>query len=163
MCLVLGWPRPQRGPRPSRRYSGWVLMAAWIAATGCVSRTLTVTSEPVPAEVIMDGKSCGTTPATMAVRYGGVHELILLAPGYEPAIVMHDSERFWRDTPPFDAVADLIGGDDHQSIQVTLQPERSLSDWDADKEAVLRRLAERAATMRARLEALPATSTGGTR
>ncbi len=162
MFPVIGWPRPLSGSRPGRRFPGWVLAVACLAATGCVARTLTVTSEPVAAEVIVDGRQVGLAPVTVDVRHGGVRELILLAPGFEPAILLHDTERFWRDTPPFDAVADLVGGDDRQELHVTLRPERSLTDWDADKEAVLRRLAERAATLRARLQLLPALPADGT-
>ncbi len=131
----------------------FLLATALLALPSCASRVLLIESEPSGAEVVLDGRVVGITPVSVPFRYGGSSEVILLAAGCKPAIVFHDSARFWRDTPPFDAVTDLLAGSEQQVLRVTLDPEPSLAAWDADKDGLLRGLRERAAALKARAEA----------
>ncbi|MSR75474.1 MAG: PEGA domain-containing protein [Planctomycetes bacterium] len=142
-------------PSRAREQRAWaiLLLACAMALPGCVSRTLLIESAPSGAEAVVDGRSVGLTPVTLPFRYGGQREVILLAPGCKPAIVFHDTTRFWRDTPPFDLVTDLVGGGEQQTLFVKLEPDDALKEWDSDKDGLLLRLRTRASTLRERAEA----------
>ncbi len=126
---------------------------------GCASRTVTITSEPSGAEVIFDRRPVGMTPVTVPIRYGGVHEVILLKSdrstglSYRPVVALHDSENFWLDNFPFDAVAELAGAEDARTLHVELQASRVTELYDQDPTALLQALQERAMTLRARAQA----------
>ena len=82
--------------------SGWVfpgLVTVGLLAAGCVSvqkevppagpsappqeAWVTFSSEPLHAEVWIDGKFVGTCPLRYSVT-SGVHKLVIRAPGFEP-------------------------------------------------------------------------------
>ncbi len=111
------------------------LLIAIITTAGCTTRTLTIESDPPGAEIILLHRDEATRAA------------------YRPAIVHHDTGRFLLDTPPFDALADLFGSEDHQVVRVTLDPDPTLASWEqgpAGREALLQGLRDRADALRSR-------------
>ena len=81
--------RSTRGPK---------LTAAVALLPACVTRKLFVNSEPPGAEVILDGRSVGTTPYEETFLSYGVRRLELRLPGYGRHIQLVDLERAedWR-------------------------------------------------------------------
>lgn len=69
----------------------WWLLLLWAGLlsgeSGCVSRRLTIRSDPPGALVEVDGKRIGVTPVSMDFTYYGTREFTLSAPGYETLTV----------------------------------------------------------------------------
>ncbi|PHQ78822.1 MAG: hypothetical protein COB69_09230 [Phycisphaera sp.] len=51
---------------------------------GCLERTVTITSEPPGALVVLNDEEIGRTPVTTGFRYFGVYDVRLQREGYEP-------------------------------------------------------------------------------
>jgi hypothetical protein len=84
-----------------------VLLLA-LASTGCVSRRLTVRSNPPGALVEVNGERIGVTPASMDFTYYGTYEFRLSKPGYETKVVQQAVAPPWYQVPPLDAVSDNL-------------------------------------------------------
>jgi hypothetical protein len=123
-----------------------------LALTGCTTRTLTITSEPSGAEILIDNRWVGTTPHTKAFRYGGVHEILLFKRLFDTTVVLYDSERMMFDVVPFDFFTDLgpWQAQDHQSVHVTLRPSSLDAAWKRDAESMRDGLEARADVLRRR-------------
>jgi hypothetical protein len=63
----------------------WKLIALWLAlaASGCVERELTVTSEPPGAIVYIGDREVGRTPITTPFTWYGDYDIILRREGYQ--------------------------------------------------------------------------------
>ncbi len=59
-----------------------------VGSTGCVSRRMTIRSNPAGALVEVDGERIGLTPVSMDFTYYGTREISLSAPGYETLTVL---------------------------------------------------------------------------
>ncbi len=122
--------------------------------TGCLSREIEITSTPAGARVFVSQVEVGRTPVTVPFDWGGDRTILLLHEEgeirYEPVRLVHDSERFFLDTFPFDVLADLAPFpiEDRSTIHVDLvpTPERDGPPSEARIEALL----ERAAVLRER-------------
>jgi hypothetical protein len=55
-----------------------------LAASGCVRRTLEVTSEPPGAQLIVNGRPAGFTPAKLVFHFHGTYLIELRKSGYAP-------------------------------------------------------------------------------
>lgn len=63
-------------------------MAICLMFTGCVSRRMTIRSNPAGALVEVDGERIGLTPVSMDFTYYGTREFSISAPGYETLTVL---------------------------------------------------------------------------
>jgi len=61
-----------------------MLVLAVPALGGCLERTVTITSEPPGALVVLNDEEIGRTPVTTGFRYFGVYDVRLQREGYEP-------------------------------------------------------------------------------
>ena len=136
-----------------------MLALTLMALCGCTSRTLTVESEPTGARVILNRREVGDTPVTVPFRYGGINEILVIprpgGPGtqpYKPALVYHDTWRFALDAPFVDALAEIGGTEDHQTVRVTLGKNEfpGLVEDERTQEDVLAALRARADVLRKR-------------
>jgi len=57
-----------------------------LAASGCIRRTVSITSEPDGAQLIVNGEAAGRTPARLVYHHHGVYRVELRKPGYEPVL-----------------------------------------------------------------------------
>jgi len=78
------------------------------ASTGCVRRTITITSDPDGALVYLNHKEIGRTPVEVEFLYYGDYDVRLLKDGYEPLIVKGDASAPAWDTPPIDLFAEAV-------------------------------------------------------
>lgn len=62
-------------------------LCALLAATGCVRRTLVITSEPDDARVLLDGRTIGRTPLEVPFTWYGRREVMLFKEGADIEIV----------------------------------------------------------------------------
>ncbi|HOX05122.1 MAG TPA: PEGA domain-containing protein [Planctomycetota bacterium] len=63
---------------------GLALAAAVLAGSGCVRRTLEITSEPSGAQVVVNGHPAGFTPVKLDFRYHGTYLIELRKSGWAP-------------------------------------------------------------------------------
>jgi hypothetical protein len=99
-----------------------ILMAA---GSGCVSRRLTVVSQPPGALVEVDGQRLGMTPVSADFTYYGTREITLSMPGYQTMTVQQKTRTPWYQVPPFDFFSDNFAGrhiTDSHVFQYQLQP-----------------------------------------
>ena len=104
------------------------LAAAACLLTGCVSRRLTVRSEPPGALVEIDGEAVGFTPVSVDFTYYATREIRLSKGGYETLTVQQPIKPPWYQVPPLDFVSDnfLLGKHvtDRHEVSYTMQRQR---------------------------------------
>ena len=79
-----------------------------LAATGCVSRRVTIRSDPPGALVEVDGERLGFTPVSFDFDYFATREITLSKAGYETLTVLQPIKAPWYEIPPLDAVSDNL-------------------------------------------------------
>lgn len=133
-----------------------VVLVVLVFSTGCLSRRLTVTSEPPGARVYRDREDLGTTPLTVPFHYGGESEFLLLheegEEKYRPTRLIYDTGEFFYDTFPFDVLVELtpVPQEDEHSIHVVLERDTTVATVEGDPKGYVDALLERAAEMRER-------------
>lgn len=78
---------------------------------GCVSRRMTIRSEPSGALVEVDGERLGVTPLSLDFDYYGTREISLAMPGYDTLTVQQPVPKPFYQRFPIDFVSNhFIGG-----------------------------------------------------
>lgn len=83
-------------------------IACALLATGCVSRRVTIRSNPPGALVEVDGERLGFTPVSFDFDYYATREITLSKVGYETLTVKQPFKAPWYQIPPLDAVSDNL-------------------------------------------------------
>ncbi|HWB18767.1 MAG TPA: PEGA domain-containing protein, partial [Phycisphaerales bacterium] len=101
-----------------------IALSAAIAMTGCVERTVHITSEPQGALVWVNDREIGRTPVSFDFLYYGVYDVRLVKEGYEPLLTSGDAEAPLYETVPVDLLSELAPVDIHSDINwhYVLQP-----------------------------------------
>ena len=76
--------------------------------TGCVRRTVSITSEPSGALVLVNDREVGRTPCSFDFTYYGTYDVQLSYDGYEPVSTSADADAPWWDTIPIDAISEAV-------------------------------------------------------
>ena len=82
-------------------------LTAAAALTGCVRRTITITSEPEGALCWLNGREVGRTPITVDFFYYGVYDVQLTHEGYEPLLTSGNAKAPLWDSIPIDLASEL--------------------------------------------------------
>ena len=93
---------------------------------GCVTRRLTIRSNPPGAHVYIDDYNIGSTPISHNFIYYGTRKISLIKDGYETLSVMQKIPTPWYEIPPLDFVSEnCIPGEirDHRTITYQLTPQ----------------------------------------
>jgi hypothetical protein len=77
-----------------------------VAGSGCVSRRLTVCSDPPGALVEIDGRRIGVTPVSMDFTYYGTRNITLSKPGFQTLSVEQPQKTPWYQIFPFEFFSD---------------------------------------------------------
>ena len=97
--------------------------------TGCVSRRLTVRSNPPGALVEMDGERIGFTPVSVDFTYYATREMRVSKAGYETLTVLQPLRAPWYQVAPLDFVSDNFlpfkQVTDRHQVTYTLQRKRA--------------------------------------
>lgn len=93
-------------PARSATALSMALLAA--ASAGCVRRTVTVTSSPSGALVLLNDREIGRTPVTAEITYYGEYDLQLRLEGHEPLDTSAQAKAPAWDWLGPDLVAELI-------------------------------------------------------
>ena len=119
--------------------------------TGCVQRTIRVTSEPTGAIVWLNHQEVGRTPVDVGFVHYGDYDVRLEKAGYEPLVTNARVRAPLWDLPGPDLVAELIPVPMRSTVHVhfDLVPSRHPDYSDRDG------LIERASALRGRTEAMP--------
>jgi PEGA domain len=151
-----GTPMPARRvtTRSAARRGGLaLLLGALLLSTGCVSRTLSVRSDPPGARVTLDGKIVGTTPYDQELQTYGTRSIDLELAGYTSRHELLDLPLPWWQIFPLDIATDLLlplGLHDDHVFTFALAPlDPEAGTWDDAHAALAKEQAQRAATLRA--------------
>ena len=79
-----------------------------MTTAGCVSRRLTIRSNPPGALVEVDGERLGFTPVSLDFDYYATREITLSKVGYETLTVKQPIKAPWYQIPPLDVVSDNL-------------------------------------------------------
>lgn len=119
------------------------------SVSGCVSRRLTIRSDPPGALVELDGQRMGYTPLSVDFTYYATREITLSKVGFEPLTVQQPIPAPWYQRFPADFVSDnflLTQVTNRHDFTYRLQPKLLVSDEE---------LLDRAGTIRTQSEVGP--------
>ena len=84
---------------------GFFLLAMTPVLGGCLERTVTITSEPPGAIVMLNDEEIGRTPVETGFRYFGVYDVRLQREGYEPIVTEKEAVAPIWEYPGIDLLA----------------------------------------------------------
>ena len=110
-----------------RRRASWlVASAAALLAAGCVERTMTISTDPGGARVIVNDEEVGISPVKVSFLWYGDYDIMVRKRGYETKKTNARIDPPWYQIPPVDLFAEtlVIGTihDDHVLPTITLTP-----------------------------------------
>src|SRR5262245_39623081 len=113
------------------RHRDWrlaLLAAAAICASqaGCVTRRLTIISDPPGATVFVDDNEVGVTPCSVSYIYYGTRQVTLVKDGYETRTVLQELPAPWYEYFPLEFVSEnLVPYDlrDERTVEYNLLPQ----------------------------------------
>lgn len=85
-----------------------LLITLGLLATGCVERTIDITSTPSGALVYLNDEEIGRTPLVTPFTYYGVYDVRLEKEGYQPMWTSERASAPWWEYPGPDLVAEAI-------------------------------------------------------
>jgi hypothetical protein len=101
------------GPGPALAF----LAACGCLATGCVRRTITISTEPAGAMVWLNDREIGRSPVDVDFEYYGTYDVRLEQEGYEPQMTSGDAKAPWWDTVGLDLVAEVLPFPLHSRVE----------------------------------------------
>ena len=108
-----------------------LLLLAICSLSGCVSRRMTIRSDPPGALVELDGQRLGYTPLSVDFTYYATREIILSKVGYEPLTIQQPVPAPWYQHFPIDFVTDnflLTQVTNRHDFTYRLQPKQVVSE-----------------------------------
>lgn len=88
-----------------------ILLLACSGAVGCVRRTVSITSEPSGALVLVNDREIGRTPCSFDFTFYGTYDVQLRLTGFEPLSTHAEAVAPLWDTIPVDAVSEAMPTD----------------------------------------------------
>lgn len=85
------------------------LLLCAILISGCVTRTLSITSEPSGARVFLNDQEVGATPLVVSFTYYGIYDVRLEHEGCQALWTKAKAPQPWWEYPGVDLVAELTG------------------------------------------------------
>ena len=118
-------------PAAMKRLTPLVLfVAAGPLLTGCVERTISITSQPTGALVYLNDEEVGRTPLTVTHLFHGVYDVRMELEGHTPLWTKQATDAPWWEWPGPDLIAEMIPNNKlDQQWHFELQP---VGDVDVD-------------------------------
>jgi hypothetical protein len=132
-----------------RSLSPLLIIATLTAAAGCIDRRFVVETNVPGAQVFVNGRPIGPSPADTGWEYPGRYEFRAIAPGYEPLTQCETIRARWYDYAPFDFIVGVLWPfhiEDVRRLRFDLVPARQVN---------VEELQTRAEELRARTKQLP--------
>ncbi|MDX2147971.1 MAG: PEGA domain-containing protein [Planctomycetota bacterium] len=100
-----------------------------VGMTGCLERTIHITSDPPGALVWVNDIEVGYTPCETEFTYFGTYDVRVRLDGHEPLNTKAVAEQPMYEYPPFDLVATVAPADIETNIRwhFTLEPAKELA------------------------------------
>ncbi len=114
------------------------VLATLIALTGCVQRTITITTEPEGVLVWLNEREVGRTPLDVDFVYYGTYDVRLELRGYEPVMTSGRANPPWWDNIGLDLIAELTPA----NIESRIDWHYVMQPLDDDSEALVGRARE---------------------
>lgn len=127
------------------------------SSVGCVDRRFIVTTNVPGAQVYMDDKPVGASPADGRWEYSGYYKFTAVAPGYEPTVKRIRFRPRWFEYPPLDFFAEVLYPfriEDVRQVELELFPVKPVN-----QEAII----DDAESLRNRGQTLPPTQVPDTK
>ena len=86
-------------------------------ATGCVKRTISVSSTPQGALVWLNDREVGRTPITIDFAYYGEYDIRLELQGHDPIMTSRWVKTPYWDAPIIDLATELVAPNSHAALQ----------------------------------------------
>lgn len=107
------WQRATRSGRivtipGMNRTAPLLLVLPCMLSTGCVQRTISITSEPSGALVYLNDEEVGRTPVVVPFTFYGVYDVRMEADGYHPLWTRQKAKAPWWETPGIDLLAEMV-------------------------------------------------------
>ena len=100
---------PARQTRLRPTSARWlVLVVLCLLQLGCVTRRLTVRSNPPGAMVYIDDYEIGPTPVSVPYTYYGTRKIVLVKDGFETLTVMQNIPAPWDEWFPLDFISENV-------------------------------------------------------
>jgi hypothetical protein len=135
---------------PTARFVRFLpIVAVVAAATGCLDRRFVVETNAPGAQVFVNGRPIGPSPADTGWEYPGRYEFRVVAPGYEPLTECRLVKARWYDYAPFDFFVGVLWPfhvEDIRRFRFDLNPARQVNVAEVEAKA---------AELRARVNQLP--------
>lgn len=134
-----------------RRLAAFCALPVFLLATGCVERTISITSDPEGARVYLNDEEVGSTPCRVKFLHYGTYDVRLVKEGYEPLHEPAEAEVPLYDLPGPDFFAEALPINFKSNIEWHFE----MTPVREDPEAMI----QRGRQMRARLDPIdpPAT------
>ncbi len=107
-------------------------------STGCVRRTIMITSEPPGVLIWVNDREVGRTPIDVGFEYYGVYDVRLELAGYEPMMTSGKASAPWWDKAGADFFAELVPAD----LQSEVRWHYVLTPLTEDRDALIERAAQ---------------------
>ncbi|CAG0980846.1 hypothetical protein PHYC_01755 [Phycisphaerales bacterium] len=108
---------------PTNLLLGALCVVCGFALPGCLTRKVSVTSEPSGATVFVNDVEVGRTPVEAQFRYYGGYDVRVEKEGFEPLRTRANARAPIYEYPPFDLAANAVPGAEHTvKWHFTLQP-----------------------------------------
>jgi hypothetical protein len=124
------------------------VFAVMAAATGCVQRTIRITSEPPGALVWLNDREVGRTPVDVDFVHYGTYDVRLVKEGYEAMLTSGAAKPPIWDNIGLDLVAEVIP----LQFESLIEWHYEMEPTETDAEVLRADLLDRAHETRARLE-----------
>ncbi|HEY0983097.1 PEGA domain-containing protein [Schlesneria sp.] len=114
-------------------------MSLALLETGCVSRRLTVVSNPPGAMALLDGKEIGYTPASADFIWYGTRQVTLIKDGYETKTDLVTVPAPWYQWPVIEFFSDNFlphRVTDRRVFNFDLQPKQMVPDEELRSRAM---------------------------
>jgi len=109
-----------------RRFGVSAFLTA-LCAAGCVRRTMTITSEPPNALVVLNDQEIGRTEVTADFLWYGDYDVVLRKEGYATLHTNWKIKAPWYQVPPLDFFFEVLWPGqlhNHQTQHFVLEPEQ---------------------------------------
>lgn len=113
-------------------------LALALAMTGCVRRTIEISTTPEGALVWVNGREVGRTPVSVDFTHYGTYDLMIKKKGWEPIIDAKETPVPILDSTGLDLVVEILPVDVHHVVKWHIDMERR----DGSRRALLKRANE---------------------
>ena len=115
-------------PRTQRALPGFVLLVAIVLTTGCVRRTMTITTDPPNARVYLNSQELGVSAVTSEFTWYGDYDVVIRKEGYETLHTNWKIDPPWYQWMPLDFIFEVLWPGqfhDQRSQSFVLEPAKT--------------------------------------